>query len=136
MLVRVLLEKLSIIDSHDPVLEDVDEMIFDVRVRTDDHDGAEQQTRVPSDRTYRPITGWSFQIEDSVFEGDVEEHLSIHIEAVDADTGKVVGTYSREFTADPDSWLGTYAPHDASGPEHLDYWQVHYRIERAGSPNE
>lgn len=131
MKLRVVLEKIRVMDSHHPALEDVEQLKVDVRVHTDNHGGIDQQTRLPRDDHIKPTSLWSYAIDEPIFEGEVEDHLSIRIDAVQADAEEPLGTYTREFSSNPDSWLGRYAPQEASGPENLGFWEVYYRIERA-----
>ncbi len=108
-----------------------DEVELDVHVRSGDG-GTEQHTRLPHDGFYHLVTGWSINVRETIFEGEVSDHLEVRIDAVRAgsDPPEKLASYSRELSGDSDSLLGSYEPDGLSGPEHLESWQVYYRIER------
>ncbi len=139
MKIRVVLDKVRVKDSFDPAFEGVDAAAIDVEVRTDNGGGVEQRSRLPSGReSFRPVSLWSTVTDEPVFEAEVEDHLNVRIELVDVDapdSAEPIDTYSREFSADPEGWLGRYAPKQEAGsergPEDLGFWEVYYHIERA-----
>ncbi|HEX2027122.1 MAG TPA: hypothetical protein VHF25_03905 [Nitriliruptorales bacterium] len=130
MKVRVILEKVRILDRRHPTVDGTREIGLDVLVRTDDRGGTEQRTRLPSVGHYRLVSPWSFKLAETAFEGEVDEHLRIRIALADRTAGQSLDVYEREFTSQPESWPGRYAPDQAAGPEHLGFWQIFYRIER------
>lgn len=143
MQVRVVLEKIRILDEGE--FRKVyggeapergphrgDEVELDVHVRSGD-DGTEQHTRLPREGFYHLVTGWSINVRETIFEGDVSDQLEIRIDAVrpGSDPPEKLASYTRELEADSETLFGQYEPQDMSGPEHLDFWQVYYRIEEA-----
>lgn len=146
MKLHVVLERVRIMDDRDPQVEPLrlreakprvvpadTRLTLGVRVRTNNHGGVEQETRLPREGHYQPRSLYSIGIDEPIFEGDVEDHLAIRIDALPPDAGReqAVDTYEREFSGDPRSWLGQHAPDQASGPEHRGWWQLYYRIEPA-----
>ncbi len=146
MKLRVILEKVRILDEDE--FRKVyggeapergphrgDEVELDVRVRSGDDgdDGSEQHTRLPREGFYHLVTGWSINVRETVFEGEVGDHLRIQIDAVrpGSDPPEKIASYSRELSGDSDALVGSYEPDGLSGREHLDYWQVYYRVEEA-----
>lgn len=143
MKVRVILEKIRILDEGE--FREVhggeapergphrgDEVELDVHVRSGD-DGDEQRTRLPREGFYHLVTGWSINVGETVFEGEVGDRLEIRIDAIrpESEPPEKLASYSRELSGDSDSLVGSYEPDGLSGPEHLDSWQVYYRIEEA-----
>lgn len=129
MKLRVVLEKIRILDRRHPAVDGTREIGLDVLVRTGDRGGTEQHTRLPRVGHYRLVSPWSFKLAETAFEGEVEGDLQIRIALADRLADRSLDVYQREFTAQPGSWLGRYAPDQAAGPEHLGFWQVFYRIE-------
>lgn len=145
MKLRVVLDSVRIMNDRDPAMQslrlrDADRgtrpadtrLHLDVRVHTRNHGGVEQHIRLPRERYYKPRSLYSIRVEEPIFEGDVEDHLAVRIAALPHDADgpeEAVDSYTREFEGDPQSWLGRYGPQDASGPEHLGFWQVYYHIE-------
>lgn len=108
-------------------------MVLDVQVRPDAAEDA-QHTRLPGEGHYRPASLYSIRLDATVFEGSVDDRLTVRVDARPPDTGgdEIVSTYEREFTGDPASWVGEHRPHGAAGPEHLGFWQLFYRIDPIG----
>lgn len=147
MKLRVVLERVRILNDRDPAMEPLrfgesrrgvraadNRLVLDVDVHSR-NGHVRQRTRLPDAGYYRPYSLYSIPIDQTVFDGEVEDHLVVTVRALppNADRDRAVSTYTREFVDDPRSWLGRYEPHEASGPEHLGFWQVVYRIEAAGS---
>ncbi|HEX2028043.1 MAG TPA: hypothetical protein VHF25_08605 [Nitriliruptorales bacterium] len=146
MKLRVFFDRVRIMDDRDPKVEPLrlreakprvvpadTRLTLGALVRTDNYGGVEQKTRLPREGHYTPKSLYSIRIEQSIFEGDVEDHLNIRVDVLPPDAGRdqAVDTYEREFTGDPQSWLGKHAPDQASGPENLGWWELYYRIEPA-----
>lgn len=147
MKLRVLLQRIRIMNDRDPKMESLrfaeaerglrpadNRLTLDVRVEAPD-DGLAERTRLPREGHYRPYSLYSLRVDEVVFEGDVSGPLviTIHVLAPGADPEEAVDTYRRELTGDPSTWLGAYGPREASGPEHLGFWQVYYRIGSSGA---
>ncbi len=143
MKVRVVLDKIRILDEGE--FREVyggespergphrgDEVELDVHVQSGD-EGTEQHMRLPQEGFYHLVTGWSINVRETIFEGEVSDQLEIQIDAVrpGSDPPEKIASYTRELSGDPENFVGSYEPEDMSGPEHLDYWQVYYHIEEA-----
>jgi hypothetical protein len=133
--IRVVLEKIRILDDRDPWLKGAGEIDFAVHVRTSDNGGQEQRTRLPAHGHFEIASSASLAINETVFEGFVVDDLGIRIDAMERDTldpDDNLGSYTRTFSCPADTWLRRYGPGDEPiEPEHVGYWQLFYRIERA-----
>jgi len=134
MKIRVVLEKILIVDDQDPWWKGKGEIDFDVRVRTTDNGGVEKRTRIPNQGHYKIKSGQTVVINRVVFDGFVEKNLAVRIDAMERDTfdpDDNLGSYTRIFACETQSWLGSYGPSDeAIDPEDVGNWQLWYRIER------
>jgi len=135
--VRVVLERIQILDDHDPFLKGAGEFRFRARVYSRDNGGQRQETRLPSKGEYeisdKPHKN-TVHLDLPLFEGFVERHLAIELVRVELDTfdpDDKLPPYRRVFTGPPDSWLGMFGPGDEEiEPEDLGDWRVWYRVER------
>jgi hypothetical protein len=132
--IRVVLERVRIIDESEPWFKGKGEVDFVARVGTSDNGGSERVTRLPSSGHYRVAAGQVIQIDRVVFEGFVEKHLALKISAMERDTfdpDDNLGAYTRVFQCETERWIGQYGPGDERiDPENVGAWQVWYRIER------
>jgi hypothetical protein len=133
--VRMVLERIDVVDASEPFWKGAGEIDLRVTVRTDDNGGIERTTRVPRHGELRVRDGESVTIDEVVFKGFVEDHLAISIDAMERDwldPDDRLGRYVRVFRCPPERWLGRYAPgRETSDPEDVGAWRVHYRLERA-----
>jgi hypothetical protein len=133
--IRVVLEELLVVDDRDPSLKGAGEIDLDVLVRSENNGGSERRTRLPADGHFALASQERLEIEETVFEGFVEDDLGIRINAMERDTfdpDDNLGSYTRTFSCAAETWLGRYEPGDELvDPENVGYWQVSYRIERA-----
>lgn len=133
--IRVVLERIDVVDDSDPKLKGKGELDFEVLVRTDDNGGREERTRLPARGHFSIASGETLEIGEPVFEGFVEDDLAVRILAMERDTfdhDDNLGSYVRTFACGVDEWIGVYGPGDeAVDPEDVGAWRVHYRIERA-----
>jgi hypothetical protein len=133
--IRVVLERILVVDDSDPKLKGAGEIDFDVLVRTDDNGGREEHTRLPAHGHFTIGSGESLEIGEAIFEGFVEDDLAVGIRAMERDTfdpDDNLGSYVRTFSCAVDDWIGAYGPGDERiDPEDVGHWQVFYRIERA-----
>jgi hypothetical protein len=136
--VRVVLERIQILDDQDPWLKGEGEFRFGSRVHSRDNGDSIQEHRLPlrgvlsiSDKVGRNVV----EIETPIFEGFVESHLAIEVTGVELDTfdpDDDLCRYRRVFLGAPETFLGSYAPSDDKiDSEDLGDWRVWYRIERA-----
>lgn len=144
MELRIVLESIRILNDRDPEMRSLrfgeavrgvrpadNRLVLDVEVAAAER---EQTTHLPDTGHYRPYSLYSIRIEEPIFEGEVADRLTVRIDALPPDGQRPVSTYRREFAGSPPDWLGAYRPDEASGPEHLGFWQVFYRIEPAAEP--
>jgi hypothetical protein len=134
MKIRVVIEKIQIVDDQDPWWKGAGEIDFSVRVRTENNGGVERTTRLPENGHYRLRSGESITLNRLVFEGFAVDHLAIRIDAMERDKfspDDSLGAYTRVFGCAADAWFDTYGPFDeALDPERVGPWQLWYRIER------
>ncbi len=135
--IRVVLERIDILDDQDPFLKGAGEFRFAATVHTPDEGGRVAKVRFPSRGHYdicdRGGRG-GIDLECLIFEGAVEEKLAIEIRGVELDTfdpDDKLPTYRRIFHGKPEDWLGAYGPTGSLiDSEDLGPWRIHYRIER------
>lgn len=135
--VRIVLERIQIVDDNDPLLKGAGEFRFRARVHPDD-DASVREIRLPgrgkfriSDRPGRNV----LDLDVPIFEGVVRDRLAVEISGVELDTfdpDDRLAAYRRIFSGTPEAWVGSFGPGDeAVEPEDLGDWKVWYRIERA-----
>lgn len=135
--VKVILDKIRILDDHDPCLKGKGELVFTAAVVPDGDATRRQQTRLPTQGVYkvsdRPGVN-EVAPRAVLFDGLVRhENLSICIAGKELDLFSAddpLNRYHRTFQGDPKNWYGVYRPRD----EYLDSedvgdWAVWYRIE-------
>ena len=135
---RIVLERVQIIDDHDPWIKGRGEFFFTAEVTVNDDPVRGGRWLVPqtgslkiSDRPGRNVV----EIEQAIFDGAVGagDRLRVSLLATELDLFTRDDTamrYSRLFKGDPSRWVGSYAPDDEpNDPEHLRDWKVWYRIE-------
>ena len=134
--VRVVLERIEVVQDMEPWFKGRGEAVFRARVRTTGPD-LEQVTRVPdrgvlkiSDRPGENV----LELERVVFDGYAGEELAIEISGTEHDTfdpDDSLGRYARVFDCRHGGLFGSFGPNDeALDPEDVGPWRVHYRIER------
>ena len=134
--VRVIVERIQILNTLEPWFKGQGEFVFSARVRTRNLGGLGKDTRLPAAGFYA-ASGQPGQdvieIETVVFDDLVIDELGIEISGMELDTfdpDDEVGRYRRAFRGDPLSWAGDYGPaDDPIDPEDMDNWRVWYRIE-------
>ncbi|MFQ5889536.1 MAG: hypothetical protein ACE5JR_05735 [Gemmatimonadota bacterium] len=135
---RVLIEKIRILDHKEPWWKGRGEIVFDVRVYTPNFGGIERLTRLPESGFYsaskKPRRS-VIRLEKEVFNDYVVDELAIQMSGTELDTfdpNDYLGMYQRAFVREPKTWFGSYGPGDEPvEPESLECWQVWYRIEPA-----
>jgi hypothetical protein len=134
MKVRIVLERIHILDDRDPWLKGAGEIDITVLGVSDDNGGQRQQTRLPVAGHYELESGQSLVVDQVVFEGHVHDHLALEIAIMERDTfdpDDNLGTYKRVLCCPIESALGRYEPSGESvDPERIGYFEVTYRVER------
>ncbi len=137
-LVRVVIDRIRILDDSDPCIKGKGELTF-TSVVVPDHDATrKQKTRLPDYGVYHVSDKAGENDIDlgvTVFHGEVKNnHLSFSISGKEIDLfdpDDELARYHREFAGDPTGWYGKYMP----GDEYLDAenvgdWAIWYRILR------
>jgi hypothetical protein len=138
--IRVVLEKIRILNDHEPWFKGRGEFHFTSCVSFNNDACRHHVAHLPaegivklSDQAGR--NEWT--VNACVFDGFVTETdaMSVKIEAVEKDLfdpdDRLAG-YQREFAAPPESWPGAYGAEDeppALDPERMKDWMVWYRVE-------
>ena len=76
------------------------------------------------------------QLDKTLFEGEVDDHLEVEIIGEELDfltPNDQLDRYHRVFEGDPSSWIGFYHPGDegSSDPERMNNWWIYLEIEGA-----
>ncbi len=134
--VRVVIERIQILNTLEPWFKGQGEFVFTARVRTRNLGGIERETRLPESGFY-PASDQPGQdmieIEQTVYDDLATDELGIEVTGVELDTfdpSDHVGRYRRAFRGLPTDWVGQYGPaDDPIDPEDMENWRVWYRIE-------
>ncbi len=137
-LVKVVIDKIRILDDKDPCIKGKGELTFTSVVVPDNDTDRKQVTRLPEDGVYhmgdKPGKN-DIELGVTVFQGVVKnKSLSFTISGKEIDLfdpDDQLARYHREFTGNPAEWYGKYYP----GDEYLDAedvggWAIWYRILR------
>lgn len=137
-LVKVVIDKIRILDDKDPCIKGKGELTFTSVVVPDDDTARKQVIRLPEEGVYhvgdKPGKN-DIELGVTVFQGVVKnKSLSFTISGKEIDLfdpDDALARYHREFTGDPAEWYGKYYP----GDEYLDAedvggWAIWYRILR------
>ena len=134
--VRVVVERIQILNTLEPWFKGQGEFVFSAWVRSRDLGNADRQTRLPASGYYAASDQPGqdlIEIETVVFDDVVVDELGIEISGLELDTfdpDDEVGRYRRAFRGDPATWAGEYGPSDDPiDPEDMVNWRVWYRIE-------
>lgn len=135
--IRVVLRWIQIKDNKEAVWDDEGEFRFQSSVTTA---GTSHKLEIPSQGYWsisdHPRRNKVDKIDKVLFEGEVGDSLVVEITGVELDQltpNDKLTDYRREYTGDPQSWIGRHAPSDegSDDPENLPDWRVCYDIERA-----
>jgi hypothetical protein len=134
---RVVLEKIQILDDRDPWIKGKGEFAFRVRVHTPSNGGITRETRLPASGVYRVSDRPGrnvLELNAEVFRGYAAGELWIEIVATEQDKfdpDDLVGKYTRVISGPPDTWFRQYGPGDqVVEPEDMISWKLWYRVER------
>jgi hypothetical protein len=137
--IRVVLEKVMILDDHEPWFKGAGEFSFGTVVSFNRDACRRHVRRVPQKGTIK-ISDSPGRNERTlnvcIFDGFVaeEDRMSISIQPVEddwLDPDDRLSRYRRHFDGPPETWVGHYTPDDDTGsdPEQLNDWLLWYRIE-------
>ncbi len=137
--IRVILEKVRILDDRDPCFKGAGEFHFNACVAFNDDTCRLHFRRLPQYGYYKisDRPGRNEQVIDTcLFDGFVaeEDRMTVSLLPVEEDLldpDDELSRYRRIFNGPPETWAGLYAPSDKSqgDPETLGDWLVWYRIE-------
>ena len=132
--IRVILRWIQILDSKD--VDEEGEFFFRSKVTTA---GQSHELKFP-DNYWRisehPNRNIVDKIDKVLYEGPVGESMVVELSGEEIDRlskNDLLEVYTKEFTGDPDSWVGRYAPTDegTGDPENMSDWRVCYDVEKA-----
>ena len=131
---RVIIEKIKILDAFGPLVHGSGEVRLTARVTSADAGGPGAVTALPPTGAYpvpdRP-EGHVIELDKEVFRGVATDKLCIEILSADEKGKEHACFYRRTFKGKPDTWIGTYQPSDQQhDPENVGDWQLWYRIEK------
>ncbi|WP_152039911.1 hypothetical protein [Salinigranum salinum] len=130
---RVVLERIRILDDQDTWLKGAGELSFTTTVYSPSNGGVERTNSFPESGTFSIDAGEEIHLDATIFEGRVADELRVRIDGVEADTfdpDDTVGSYTRVLSGPAIDWFGSYRPDDEHvDPEDMNAWQVWYRIE-------
>jgi hypothetical protein len=133
--VRVVLERIQILDDQDPWLKGAGEFRFKARITSRDR-GLLNEVMFPSKAHYsisdKPGKN-TVELDLILFEGFVQQQMAIEIFGVELDTfdkDDQLCPYRRVFTGNAGDWLGSFGPgNEDIDLEDLGDWKLWYRIE-------
>jgi hypothetical protein len=135
--IRVILRWIQIKDNKEAMWDDEGEFRFRSKVTTGDNvkelEFPEQGYWAISDHPRRNKVD---KIDKELYEGEVGDSLVVELSGVELDQMSAndhLEDYRREYTGDPNSWVGRHQPTDegSSDPENMSDWRVCYDIELA-----
>lgn len=138
--IRVILEKVQILNDHDPWIKGAGEFHFTACVSFNNDPCRCHWSRVPQ-TGHHHISDWPGRNEKElnvcVFDGYVAEkdNMSISLLPIEEDwldPDDELSLYRRQFNGPPETWVGNFGPGDEpdnSDAEKLSDWMLWYRIE-------
>ncbi|MBZ0280552.1 MAG: hypothetical protein K8L97_07400 [Anaerolineae bacterium] len=137
--IRVILEKVEILNDHDPWIKGAGDFTFITALTFNDDPCRRQYCRVPQKGNIH-ISDFPSKntavLDVCVFDGLVMENDNMQLSVLPVeedwlDPDDELKRYSRSFSAPPESWVGSYTPTDETGedPESLKEWRIWYRVE-------
>jgi len=134
--VKVILDKIRILDDHDPCLKGKGELTFSTVIVPDNDPSRKQVKRLPPDNVYKvsDTPGKNdVTIGACIFSGEIKNNaLSITISGKEIDffdPDDELKRYHRQFCGAPETWQGQYCPTDEyMDREDVGDWALWYRI--------
>lgn len=132
--IRITLVWVQILDDLEPAWDEFGEFYFQARVETG---GNVTETRIPEEGTFsiQDHPAWNRRrINRVIYEGEAGDDLTVELRGTEHDVlsaDDALETYRREFSGDPESWVGEHSFADAEpdDPEDLSNWRVCYWVE-------
>jgi hypothetical protein len=138
--IRLTIEKVRILDDHDPWLKGRGEFVFTACIRFNDEATRHHHVRIPRRGELklgdRPGVNEA-TVNAVVFDGLVAESDSMDLSILPVeqdwlDSDDPLSRYRRHFDGGPEGWVGAYTPTDEPqdrDAERLTDWEVWYRID-------
>jgi hypothetical protein len=130
---RLILERIKVLDAYGPLVHGSGEVSFVARVTSRDAGGIGQRTVLPATGSYHVHDqpgGYVIDINQRIFRGSVVENLVVEIVSAESEEQERGYRYHRVFAGKPATWVGSYRPStEMRDPENVGDWQVWYRIE-------
>src|SRR6266851_3527329 len=131
---RVILERIKILDFYGPLVHGSGGLALIARVTSSFAGGVGGSRRLPPTRHYRVLDqpeGFVVDIEREIFKGTVDDNLTVEIWSTEPDEEARVCHYRRTFKGKAKNWIGSYKPSDEKpDPENVGDWQLWYRIDK------
>jgi hypothetical protein len=136
--IRVILEKVRILDDLEPWFKGRGDFQFNTQVEFNDNPCRRMVRRFPERGVYKisDAPGYNEQtIDQCIFDGYVSgsDTMTVTVQPVEKDTfdcDDIPARYMRNFEGSPETWVGKYTPDDeADDPEKKEQWMVWYSIE-------
>ncbi|MDZ7779072.1 MAG: hypothetical protein U5R14_03920 [Gemmatimonadota bacterium] len=135
--IRIVLRWVQIKDNKEAMWDDEGEFRFRSVVTTA---GQSHETQFPKEGYWsisdHPRRNKVDKIDKVLFEGEVGENMVVEMFGTELDQfskNDPLDNYRREFTGDPESWIGRHEPTDegTDDPENMSDWRICYDIETA-----
>ncbi len=135
--VRVVIERIQILDDREPWFKGKGEFRFRARVHTPANGGITQDTVLPPSGVYKASDAPGenvLALNAEVFSGYADDELWIEVVATEQDTfdpDDLLGKYTRMLSGPTGGWFRQYGPGDQIvEPEDMISWRIWYRVER------
>ena len=134
--IQVVLRWIQILDKLEPFYKDTGEFVFRAKVASGD---TVKEIRFPEEGYYAisDKPGWNRleKLNKILFDGVPGNELIIELNGEEIDqlsANDPLDPYRREFTGDPEEWVGHYEPVDegSTDPESMKNWRICFDIVR------
>ena len=132
--IQVVLRWIQILDKLEPFFKETGEFVFRSKVFSG---GKTDEFRFPEEGYYAisDKPGWNRleKLNKILFDGAPGNELVVELMGEELDqfsANDPLDHYRREFTGDPDGWVGHYEPVDegSTDPENMSNWRICYDI--------
>ncbi|MFY9608869.1 MAG: hypothetical protein WAU45_09680 [Blastocatellia bacterium] len=132
--VRVILEKIKVLDAFGPLVHGSGRVRLTARVTSTNVGGIGATTILPPTGDYPVIDrpgGHVIDVNREIFRGTVVDNLMVEVFSVETERIEHTCYYKRTFGGKTESWIGSYRPSDQQHDlENVGDWQLWYRIEK------
>jgi hypothetical protein len=134
--IRITLERIRVLDDHDPWLKERGEIRLGACVAFNDDPHRRHVVHLPQRGTMKVGSGGSLEVHATLFDGYVAEsdNMTLTVAPVEQDwldADDALRVYRRHFNGPPERWVGAVGPDDdaSGGGERLSDWMLWYRVE-------